>query len=372
MLTGFLPLVLSLPSLLVVAGDSSGEYASLVEWIVAGGGFVTSRQVMKTDSDGVRGIFATEDLPESTLLARIPWTHLISDRDMCQNIRNLRDEMEKGAESHYAPYLKTLENYEPHLPYAWEGAALDLIKNLPPQDWTRHSTWFRSECGNFDDPLTQRALEVYLPRSAGHGNGHIFCPVFDHYNHRNGDWHNTMLEVEWGEHFEIYTSREVEEGEQLYNEYGMGTTGIFRDYAFVEPFPQLWHIEDLAFELPDDVSIIWHSPKPDGQSRFASLTTFHLYSRRLWRIFHCSRRARADSGRSRLCTCSHPPSKTRSRACTRRFVSRRDCSRYSASYERRRRERTRALRLTLLFSLLKKEGYIKNVDWLVVFLCCRR
>ncbi|KAJ8600549.1 hypothetical protein CTAYLR_007935 [Chrysophaeum taylorii] len=244
----------------------------LVAWIREGGGFVSEFQVME-ERGGVRGIFATTEIAEGALLARIPWSHLFADENMCEAIGRLRHEIQLGNASHYFPYIASMAAYEPSMPFLWHPSALDAVARLPPRDWTRHSRWYLESCGPIDDAVTRRALELYLARSAGNPRGFLFCPVYDHYNHRNGKWHNTRVEVLWGEAMSVYASRRVAQGEELFNSYGEGTAAIFRDYAFVEQVPQVWDLQGHEFVLADegtdgDLVVEWRTKRPSSLEDF--------------------------------------------------------------------------------------------------------
>lgn len=71
--------------------SSDTSYEKLVDWIRDGSGFVTDQQEMRVEDDtGVRGLFAKVSIGEGTLLARIPWSHLIANADMCSTIALVR------------------------------------------------------------------------------------------------------------------------------------------------------------------------------------------------------------------------------------------------------------------------------------------
>lgn len=131
-----------------------------------------------------------------------------------------------------------------------------------------------------------------------------FFWVLHSYNHRNGRWFNTETLVTRGEHHVTTATRTIEKGEQIYlsyndcnicegREFDYGTAGkeatvyrdsdlaigsvlifafvrplssseIFRDYGFVERFPQRWYFKrsfEVQFDLEklDDgeLKVIW-------------------------------------------------------------------------------------------------------------------
>jgi hypothetical protein len=85
--------------------------------------------------------------------------------------------------------------------------------------------------------------------------------AYDFYNHRNGYFCNTVSRINHEESHEVRASRTIEAGEQIYLSYNFctdcggrkhryGTPELFRDYGFVERFPQRWPLSrTLTFDL---------------------------------------------------------------------------------------------------------------------------
>ena len=69
-------------------------------------------------------------------------------------------------------------------------------------------------------------------------------PFYDMYNHRNGWYHNTVVEAWHKEGFVVRTSRAIGAHEQLYNSYGFGAPDIFNDYGFIEQPRSQWYFFD--------------------------------------------------------------------------------------------------------------------------------
>ena len=128
-----------------------------------------------------------------------------------------------------------------------------------------------------------------------------FFWVLHSYNHRNGRWFNTETLVTRGEHHVTTATRTIEKGEQIYlsyndcnicegREFDYGTAGkeatvyrdsdlaigsvlifafvrplssseIFRDYGFVERFPQRWYFK-RSFEVQFDLIAEGGTVKP--------------------------------------------------------------------------------------------------------------
>lgn len=100
--------------------------------------------------------------------------------------------------------------------------------------------------------------------------------VYDMYNHRNGEYLNTALTIYRDESHELRAAKNIKAGDQIHNSYNMcdecegraegyGTPDIFRDYGFVENYPQRWMFENpsLQVDLVEDaatgeISLEWH------------------------------------------------------------------------------------------------------------------
>jgi hypothetical protein len=210
---------------------------------------------------GVRGLHAGGAIASGDLLMSIPWPATISlkkDDSGCETIRYLISEVKKGESSSFWPYLRTLpDSFE--LPVSWTSLERKLLLPTGPPhdnfkgelDWTRHLIWWEQSCsGDLSNEVETWAVLLSVTRR-GHvyrdfddenseGTG-AFIPIYDLTNHRNGHW--TNLEFKGTpDCFEVYADRNIAEGEELYNSYGTSTWEIFRDYGFVEDYPQIWGV----------------------------------------------------------------------------------------------------------------------------------
>ena len=136
------------------------------------------------------------------------------------------------------------------------------------------------------------AALIQVARAAGvheYGSGgevrqyrSIMAPYYDLYNHRNGRWHNTLVEAELFQKFKVYARTDIAAGGQIYNSYSDGPVSeVFRDYGFVEQAPRTWHfdvpeVEDgvsglypMKFMVDDDKLLTWikPAPQPPGPAR---------------------------------------------------------------------------------------------------------
>eukprot|EP00633_Aureoumbra_lagunensis_P005730 CAMPEP_0197319530 /NCGR_PEP_ID=MMETSP0891-20130614/55219_1 /TAXON_ID=44058 ORGANISM="Aureoumbra lagunensis, Strain CCMP1510" /NCGR_SAMPLE_ID=MMETSP0891 /ASSEMBLY_ACC=CAM_ASM_000534 /LENGTH=283 /DNA_ID=CAMNT_0042810501 /DNA_START=196 /DNA_END=1047 /DNA_ORIENTATION=+ len=143
-----------------------------------------------------------------------------------------------------------MSSYAPGQPMNWHDEAFEYVKQLPPYDYKRHLEWFKTDCrGNLEQ--YGRALELYIGRGVGDPNqGFAMVPIYDLFNHGNANNHNTRITYDFGVNLAMYATNDIKKGEQLFNSYGEGTPELFRDYGFVEPYPQLWDLGNgIRFRL---------------------------------------------------------------------------------------------------------------------------
>lgn len=127
-----------------------------------------------------------------------------------------------------------------------------LLQGLPPSDFDRHTRWLQHTCG-FGDPagwdkFARQALLFIVSYATNEG----VIPYFDLLNSHRG-LHNIRLNPTPNE-LEVYASRNIKPGEQLWNLYGadLSTSDIWRDYGYTEEWPRRW-----IFEIEEEVSWLW-------------------------------------------------------------------------------------------------------------------
>lgn len=117
----------------------------------------------------------------------------------------------------------------------------------------------------------------------------ILIPVYDLSNHGNGRLHNTDCDqIEGAKWIQVRAKGTIQEGDEVRNSYNVypdsgdlydwyATNELFRDYGFVQAFPQRWvfHLTTVAFELDVDeggeLRVSWLHERPDGDGlRFAA------------------------------------------------------------------------------------------------------
>lgn len=278
-------------------GDDSPAL-KLTKWLdsVEGGTFNNKQEIrpVNEDSDGkgvFYGIFAKESIKKGEVLSQIPWDFIITDEESdpslsvndledgvlkCGTARNLAKEMKQvqtlgkyindpNSASRYGPYIQyLLDQPRGVIPSDWSEKGKQMFQEtlggrrqtVPPNyaaTWLDED-WYEDCNGDPKDELSAAAAMLVVSRA----DDDLLVPVYDMYNHRNGKYYNTHMKVVRGEHYQVTARRDIEAGEQIYNSYNMcdncggrqdgyGTPEIFRDYGFVEEFPQRWNFEDYDF-----------------------------------------------------------------------------------------------------------------------------
>jgi len=299
------------------AGVDEKHAAAMISWLRESGGFfhpnLEMRRVNLTDSNSRFGMFAKGPIPQKETMLQIPTEMILDSREedpdiisamMCGTVRNLLEQLKLKDDSKYAPYVNYLLDTQPpgQIPSAWSDAGKELLMKvlegeanasasaseyivLPPTEPLSWVDEWVETCKGSKDPLEIYAALMIIQRSWDD----ILIPVFDMMSHRNGDWTNTASNsLHEGEPAEVYASRDIEAGEEIYTTYNhcedcgarytnYGTPEILREYGFVEQFPQSWILHDIGIgfrmdhsydddgnELEDEYVITeWISEKPD-------------------------------------------------------------------------------------------------------------
>jgi spermidine synthase/S-adenosylmethionine/arginine decarboxylase-like enzyme len=333
-------LALLLSGCVIVGVASDGNNAAPIEtiqeeltnWLNSlPGGYFNPKQEIRpvkssSNEDGeiFYGVFAREKISEGELLNQVPWEYILNDVETdpslaeadysdgamkCGTVRNLVIEMKNVETSKFGPYIRYLLN-QPRgvLPSAWSMKGRDMLEDvlggsgqkIPPKEassWLEED-WFYSCRADPDDELGAHAAMQVVSR----GDDELLVPVYDMYNHRNGQWYNTHMKLDRGVNHQVTARRDIEPGEQIHNSYNMcdgcggrkdsyGTPDIFRDYGFVEDFPQRWDLEDMnvMFDLFQDgngnisVSFVY-SPKANEMESLKR--TLRKEIKRLYKVRH--------------------------------------------------------------------------------------
>lgn len=299
----------------------------LTKWLDSvEGGFFNDKQEVRPVNDGSEGngvfygIFAKEFIAKGDLLTQVPWEYIItaeeSDRSLsqsdfedavlkCGTARNLAKEMKQvqtlgryikdpNSASKFGPYIQyLLDQSQGIIPSDWSfkgrrmfedilGGQRQIVPPLYATTWLQED-WYDDCKGDPSDELAAKAAMLVVSRA----DDDLLVPVYDMYNHRNGKWYNSHMTVTRGVKYEVTARKDIQPGEQIYNSYNMcencggrkdgyGTPEIFRDYGFVENFPQRWNFEELEFmfDLAEsetgEIELTWNEeerPKDDKDKR---------------------------------------------------------------------------------------------------------
>jgi hypothetical protein len=234
---------------------------SLFGWIEANGGYINPKIELSTGPDenwNIRGVFATSKIYEDEKIFSLTPALQICSTDMCELVGKVRDELQKGEESFYWPYISAMEDHFVDVPSIWNEHERSLLVGLQPTDWQRHLVWFEHSCqGDVNDAHHLRAMLLVVARSNGNDDQSCMSPLYDSLNHGNGDQVNTANRYE-GTNFEKVASVPIQAGAQVFNSFGDSDVGrLFRDYGFIAQYPRLWAFEgadgqQYTFECFDD------------------------------------------------------------------------------------------------------------------------
>eukprot|EP00532_Pseudo-nitzschia_australis_P004846 CAMPEP_0168188090 /NCGR_PEP_ID=MMETSP0139_2-20121125/15423_1 /TAXON_ID=44445 /ORGANISM="Pseudo-nitzschia australis, Strain 10249 10 AB" /LENGTH=1330 /DNA_ID=CAMNT_0008110427 /DNA_START=98 /DNA_END=4090 /DNA_ORIENTATION=- len=286
MTTSFGSLVQSILLLLICGASPSiavTNHDSLVEWLRATpNGFFSEKiswqHLDPNDPTSPYAMHASEDIPRDESLIVVPQSMLIT-KDTgynCDSVTMLLEELEKGKDSGYFPYVDYLfgdGTKQGNLPFEWSDLGqelLDLIigDGLYPKQFDHH--YVEQFCPNIiaepDDP-TQLEIDAYLFMISRSWDD-VMIPVYDMVNHRNGKWRNVEASsAHNGEDITVFALRDIAAGEQLYISYsecddddcqGLKykylTSHILADYGFVEQYPRRFAMEEDA-ELVAEVDV---------------------------------------------------------------------------------------------------------------------
>ena len=327
------------------------EAKAIFDWVSGTqDGHITSKLELRRENPGdlssPMGVYATETIQIGEEIVRVPWSVIIKPEDnreppsqlVCGTVRNVAKEMRLGADSKYAPYVMYLNSEaDAQIPSTWSRPGRELLLDvldhdtIPPGNpvsWIQ-GEWFGRCRGDPEDEFGIKAALMVIQRA----DDQIMIPAYDNLNHRNGNWTNTITEIERGEYHITSATKMIEAGEQIYISYnlceecggrksGYGTAGklhhqnlgalrrpmsdslliwtgllfseILRDYGFVEHFPQRWHYmeEDFQFDIDqiEDGKLIvtWDEDdrptKLDGKLMEQCRVWFRWEIRRLKRI----------------------------------------------------------------------------------------
>lgn len=170
-------------------------------------------------------------------------------------LRDLLGTVGESNKSRDDPYILDVMTKERYGTYA-----------LPPYqlvDWI--DLHFRSNsndgggaCIAYSDKEGEHAVAMAIQR----GFDFELIPVWDMCNHDNGKLNTATNSIRNGSHVQVWADQDIAAGDELFGTYNYcedcydigdewGTPGIFRDFGFVEDYPQVWPFLDhrIYFEV---------------------------------------------------------------------------------------------------------------------------
>ncbi len=267
---------------------------AMIDWLRREGGFVHDGIEVRhfnNDPDAPYGLYTTLPLNEHEIILSIPAHTTVNAEgtdEICDTARNLHQALEDSSSSFYAPYVNYLIDTQSfgQLPCVWSDAGQDILirmlqnGNLPPFNPVGWS--FLDHC----DVQKEEEFAFQMVRQRGWDD--ILIPLYDMMSHGNGEkWINTVCDqVQGAPRIDVRASRNIAAGEELFCSYTQfpgsddlhqwyGTPEIFRDFGFVERFPQRWIFDTaenfmtLAFELDttdnDEWKVSWLRNVPSAE-----------------------------------------------------------------------------------------------------------
>lgn len=248
---------------------------NVVDWVVENGGYFNPKQAFRRDVEtDDTTIVASSHISKGEVLAKIPWKCVLTantdsyDSELfCNTTFLLVNELNKGNDSFYAPYTTYLQANPPRITpstYSENGKELFqtiLGKNqLPPQRATRwiDRFWIQDCGGSKKDQDTVMSM-------VSRGDDDVLVPLYDFYNH--GNFENARTVVKQDEYFLVKAKRNIYVGQEILLSYNQcsncgnriltyGTPELFREYGFIEQFPQRWifHDQEIAFDIEKEES----------------------------------------------------------------------------------------------------------------------
>lgn len=291
---------------------------ALINWIRSHkDGYVSDkieiRRMFPDEATSPMGVFAKQDLADEEVILKMPRDlYLKLDKDevmdtdlyqredsnmddimkvyygnTCRLAKKLLKEWAKyerdNTQSKYGPYLDYLRTQSiGQLPATYSETGKDLLRkiggkiealkkspnygnySLPPWqmvDWIDEN-FVQTGCfEKMDEKLGYHAVALAIQR----GYDTEFIPVWDMFNHHNGKLNLVTNSLHSPEGLKVWTSKEIKAGQELYATYNYckdcfdvgddwGTPGMYRDFGFVEDYPQVWPFLDhkIHFELDRD------------------------------------------------------------------------------------------------------------------------
>jgi hypothetical protein len=227
------------------------------------------------------------DNPDVTEDAKLAYYY----QNLCKLTHHFLHELElfqtHPEQSMYAPYMAYLLDTQRmgQVPATYSQAGKNLLRQilgpipegeapnkfndkyqLPPSqlvDWI-DELFIQTGCIEAGNVLQEHAVAL----SAQRGYDSEFIPLWDMVNHDNGKLNTANSPIHSDEGiFKVWATQPIAAGEEIYATYNFctdcldmgyewGTSGIYRDFGFVERPPQVWNLADqIYFEVIEEVKV---------------------------------------------------------------------------------------------------------------------
>jgi spermidine synthase len=296
-------LLVSLDAVISVVGrgDAQDEHIrELLAWLRENNGYFNSKLEIRRedpkDPASEFGVFAKKPIELKETLMEIPANLMLRATDdedeqfeipdgtelqyfekdrfegLCDLTRTLIVEMRLEDDSDFAPYVHyLLEKEEENIPALWSEPAKKILHLVtfgprPPNGAFEWVEDFEETGCIHDDEFEMGALSFISSRGWRSTNDTVLVPVFDIINHSNNDKlrnTETTHAIEEGFPVHVRALKEIEAGEQLFISYDdclgckeykdliIQTPEIFRDYGFVESYPQRWDFGGVTIRVEE-------------------------------------------------------------------------------------------------------------------------
>lgn len=258
-------------------------FGNLIEWVRSNGARIDRRQIVKRESPtNLPQLYASEYIPQGTVLASIPWDLVLGPADpeseeLCDTVEVVQQELNNPNSdfAHYTRALKYRAETMP-LPDGWSQEGRDALSGIlgdwvGPQDIGRHREWWEYYCGGDRnaDPVgfmaTMMVVQFRTPYCSSPSEEHeqeVMIPFHDLYNHRSGHWENVKFEqLRVGQEVILTASQNIQPGEPIHLSRSFDepadTSEMFRDRALVPDFPQRFSFDfggakKLEFDINEE------------------------------------------------------------------------------------------------------------------------
>eukprot|EP00980_Cylindrotheca_fusiformis_P004880 scaffold1038_cov100-Cylindrotheca_fusiformis.AAC.3 len=199
-------------------------------------------------------LFADRPISKDELLLQVPWDAILQDEEEqtvesyfnCGLVDRLAHALGHGKDStsDFKPYVEYLldqmdaRHHQPQLiPSDFSDFGKELLLDLlgedeglppfAPVEWIEE--WAEDCQGDPTDDASRMAAIFFLQKDYQN----MMIPVYDFYQHRNGPYTNTYTSMDAKYGVQVFASRNIQKGEQLYRSYNKceGCEEVFEQYG---------------------------------------------------------------------------------------------------------------------------------------------